>query len=49
MRNQSKGLLGIICIATGAAVIMSMILPSWIFSTLTALVLIVCGVILFLY
>ena len=49
MRNQSKGLLGIICMATGAAVIISMILPNWIFSMLTALVLIGCGVLLFLY
>jgi len=49
MRNQSKGLLGIICIATGAALIMSMILPNWIFSMLIAIVLIGCGVLLFLY
>lgn len=49
MRNQSKGLLGIICMATGGAVILSMILPNWIFSIITALVLIGCGVLLFLY
>lgn len=49
MKNQSKELLGIICMATGATVIISMILPNWIFSILTALILIVCGVLLFLY
>ncbi|WP_042271777.1 hypothetical protein [[Clostridium] dakarense] len=49
MRNQSKGLLGIVCLATGAAVILSMILPNWIWTALTAFVLIGCGVLLFLY
>ncbi|RDY28682.1 2-oxoglutarate translocator [Romboutsia weinsteinii] len=49
MRNQSKGLLGILCLATGAALILSMILPNWIWSALTALLLVGCGVLLFLY
>ncbi|RDY24869.1 2-oxoglutarate translocator [Romboutsia maritimum] len=49
MRNQSKGLLGIICLATGATVILSMILPNWIWLAITALLLISCGVLLFLY
>lgn len=49
MKNQSKGLLGIICMATGAALIISIILPNWIFSILAALILIGCGVLLFLY
>ena len=49
MRNQSKGFLGILCLATGATVILSMILPNWIFTAITALILIGCGVLLFLY
>jgi len=49
MRNNSKGLLGILCLATGGAVILSMILPNWIWTVLTALVLIGCGVLFFLY
>lgn len=49
MRKQSKGLLGILCLATGCAVFLSMILPNWIWSGVMALLLIGCGVILFLY
>ena len=49
MRSNSKSLLGIICIATGGAVILSMILPNWLWTALTAFVLIGCGVLLFLY
>ncbi len=49
MRNQSKGVLGVICLATGAAVLLSMILPNWIWTALTSFVLIGCGVALFLY
>lgn len=48
MKNN-KGLLGILCLATGSAVILSMILPGWIWTTATALVLIGCGVLFFLY
>ncbi len=49
MRNNSKGLLGILCLATGGVLILSMILPNWIWTVLTALVLIGCGVLFFLY
>ncbi|MEF9990897.1 MAG: 2-oxoglutarate translocator [Romboutsia sp.] len=49
MRNKSKGLLGTLCLATGASVILSMILPGWIWSAVVALLLIGCGVLLFLY
>ncbi|MGL5315982.1 MAG: 2-oxoglutarate translocator [Peptostreptococcaceae bacterium] len=49
MRSNSKSLLGIICLATGGAVILSMILPNWIWTALTAFVLIGCGVLFFLY
>ncbi|HBM7275561.1 TPA: 2-oxoglutarate translocator [Clostridioides difficile] len=45
--NKSKVLLGILCIATGMAVILSMLLPGWIWSALTALILIGCGALLF--
>lgn len=48
MRNNSKGLLGILCLSTGSAVILSMILPNWIWTALTAFVLIGCGVLFFL-
>ena len=49
MRKNSKGLLGILCLATGGVLILSMILPNWIWTVLTALVLIGCGVLFFLY
>ncbi|MGL6105348.1 2-oxoglutarate translocator [Romboutsia sp.] len=49
MKNNSKSLLGIICLATGIAVILSMILPNWIWTVLTAFVLIGCGILFFLY
>ncbi|MEX8341591.1 hypothetical protein ACK2FO_05575 [Clostridioides difficile] len=45
--NKSKVLLGILCLATGMAVILSMLLPGWIWSALTALILIGCGALLF--
>lgn len=49
MRNQSKNILGIICLATGITVLLSMILPNWIWTALTSFVLIGCGIALFLY
>lgn len=49
MRSNYKNLLGVICIATGGAVIISMILPNWIWTSLTALVLIGCGLMFLLY
>ena len=49
MRSNSKVLLGIICLAMGGAVILSMILPNWIWTSLTAFVLIGSGILLFLY
>lgn len=49
MRNQSKGLLGILCLATGATLLLSILLPNWIWSGLCALLLIGCGALLFFY
>lgn len=49
MKNNSKNLLGLVCLATGCAVILSMILPNWIWTALTAFVLIGCGILFFLY
>ena len=48
LRNQYRSLLGILCLATGITVILALILPSWIWSILLALVLIGCGVMLFM-
>ncbi len=47
--NSSRMLLGILCFSVGIAVILSMILPSWIWTSLIAFTLIGCGVLLFLY
>lgn len=49
MKNNSKALLGILCLATGGTVILSMILPNWIWTLLVAIALIGCGVFFFLY
>ncbi|GAA3651760.1 2-oxoglutarate translocator [Asaccharospora irregularis] len=48
MRNQSQVLLGVLCVASGIALILSIVLPNWIWSSLIALLLIGCGVLLFL-
>ncbi|MDU7965847.1 MAG: 2-oxoglutarate translocator [Paeniclostridium sordellii] len=48
MRNQYRSLLGILCLSTGITVILALILPSWIWSILLAIVLIGCGVMLFM-
>jgi hypothetical protein len=49
MKNDSKSLLGVLCLSIGSAVILSMILPGWIWTAVTALTLIGCGVLFFLY
>ncbi|MGL5347376.1 MAG: 2-oxoglutarate translocator [Peptostreptococcaceae bacterium] len=49
MRSNSKSILGVICVATGGALILSMILPNWIWTSLTAFVLIGCGIMFLLY
>ena len=49
MRSNSKALLGIICLSMGGAVILSMILPNWIWTLMSAFVLIGSGLLLFLY
>ncbi|MDR0879920.1 MAG: 2-oxoglutarate translocator [Clostridioides sp.] len=45
--NKNRVLLGMLCIATGVATILALILPGWIWSTLAALILIGCGTLLF--
>ncbi|CEI73734.1 Hypothetical protein FRIFI_2206 [Romboutsia hominis] len=49
MKNSSKVLLGMLCLSTGGAVLLSMMLPGWIWTLLTAVILIGCGVLLFFY
>ena len=49
MKNSSKVLLGMLCLSTGGAVLLSMMLPGWIWTLLTAIILIGCGVLLFFY
>lgn len=49
MKNSSlRRLFGILCFSVGLAIILSMILPNWIWMSLIAFTLIVCGA-LFLY
>lgn len=48
LRNQYRNLLGILCLATGLTVILALILPNWIWMILLAIVLIGCGVMLFM-
>ncbi|MBU5306670.1 2-oxoglutarate translocator [Clostridioides mangenotii] len=45
--NKSKVLIGMLCLSIGVATILSLVLPGWIWSTLTALILIGCGALLF--
>ncbi|GAA0707965.1 hypothetical protein GCM10008904_17610 [Paraclostridium ghonii] len=48
MRNQYRDLLGVLCLATGITVILALILPNGIWMILLAIVLIGCGVMLFM-
>ncbi|MGL5715230.1 MAG: 2-oxoglutarate translocator [Paraclostridium sp.] len=48
MRNQYRNLLGILCLATGSTVILALILPNWIWMMVLAVVLIGCGIMLFM-
>jgi len=49
MKNSnSRKLLGVLCFSVGVAILLSMILPNWIWMSLIAFTLIVCGA-LFLY
>ncbi|MDR1773694.1 MAG: 2-oxoglutarate translocator [Clostridioides sp.] len=46
--NKYRLIIALICISTGIATVLSIILPGWIFTTLAAVILIGCGVLLFL-
>ncbi|MDU1538809.1 Uncharacterised protein [uncultured Clostridium sp.] len=48
MRNQYRNLLGVLCLATGITVILGLILPNWLWMMLLSIVLIGCGVMLFM-
>ncbi|WP_149683740.1 2-oxoglutarate translocator [Alkalithermobacter thermoalcaliphilus] len=47
MRRCTKHLFGLIAIATGVALILTIILPNWLWMTLFAIGLIICGFICF--
>ncbi|MBS5026145.1 MAG: 2-oxoglutarate translocator [Romboutsia timonensis] len=50
MKNSSlRRLFGILCFSVGLAIILSMILPNWIWTSLIAFTLMGCGVLFFLY
>lgn len=46
--NSSKRLFGIVCFSVGVAVILSIILPNWIWTSLIAFTLMGCGVLFFI-
>ncbi|MBC6003960.1 2-oxoglutarate translocator [[Eubacterium] tenue] len=48
LRNQYRNLLGVLCLATGITVILGLILPNWLWMMLLSIVLIGCGVMLFM-
>lgn len=48
-KSSSTKLFGIVCFSIGVAVILSIILPNWIWMSLIAFTLIGCGVLFFLY
>lgn len=48
LRNQYRNLLGVLCVATGITAILALMLPSGILRILVAIILIGCGVMLFM-